>query len=168
MLKKKHYLEGLLDQTDTQMDNLAQMVLILSWLLLLYNLSQVENIEFTQVEMKVVEGLKQGNECLEQMHKVVFYLFNADGWLLMILQIMSLEDVERLMADTQDAIEYQRVCVELKINIFNVPIISYQWLLHLKCTVNLSCQIEIFRAIHFREFPVTYLKFLMCVMYCVS
>ena len=26
MLKKKHYLEGLLDQTDTQMDNLAQMV----------------------------------------------------------------------------------------------------------------------------------------------
>ena len=79
LLKKKHYLEGLLDQTDTQMDNLAQMVLILSWLLLLYNLSQVENIEFTQVEMKVVEGLKQGNECLEQMHKVVFYLFNADG-----------------------------------------------------------------------------------------
>ena len=80
LLKKKHYLEGLLDQTDTQMDNLAQMVVILlSWLLLLYNMSQVENIEFTQVEMKVVEGLKQGNECLEQMHKVVFYLFNADG-----------------------------------------------------------------------------------------
>ena len=26
LLKKKHYLEGLLDQTDTQMDNLAQMV----------------------------------------------------------------------------------------------------------------------------------------------
>ena len=41
----------------------------------------------------------------------------------MILQIMSLEDVERLMADTQDAIEYQRVCVELKINF---PFISCQ------------------------------------------
>lgn len=81
LLKKKHYLEGLLDQTDTQMDNLAQMV---------------ENIEFTQVEMKVVEGLKQGNECLEQMHK-----------------IMSLEDVERIMADTQDAVEYQREIDEL-------------------------------------------------------
>ena len=33
---------------------------------------QVENIEFTQVEMKVVEGLKQGNDCLEQMHKVCY------------------------------------------------------------------------------------------------
>lgn len=29
LLKKKHYLEGLLDQTDTQMDNLAQMVVTL-------------------------------------------------------------------------------------------------------------------------------------------
>ena len=55
MLKKKRYLESLLDKTDTQLDNLEQMV---------------ENIEFTQIEMKVVEGLKQGNECLEQMHKV--------------------------------------------------------------------------------------------------
>lgn len=27
------------------------------------------------------------------------------------IQIMSLEDVERIMADTQDAIEYQRVCI---------------------------------------------------------
>ena len=55
LLKKKRYLESLLEQTDTQMDNLQQMV---------------ENIEFAQIEMKVVEGLKQGNECLEQLHKV--------------------------------------------------------------------------------------------------
>ena len=54
----------------------------------------VDNIEFTQIEMKVVEGLKTGNECLQQMHK-----------------IMSLDDVEQVMADTQEAIEYQRVCV---------------------------------------------------------
>ncbi len=52
----------------------------------------VDNIEFTQIEMKVVEGLKTGNECLEQMHK-----------------IMSIEDVEQVMSDTQEAIEYQRV-----------------------------------------------------------
>lgn len=57
LLKKKRYLESLLDKTDTQLDNLEQMV---------------ENIEFTQIEMKVVEGLKQGNECLEEMHKVCF------------------------------------------------------------------------------------------------
>ena len=77
MLKKKRYLESLLDKTAQQMDNLQQMV---------------ENIEFTQIEMKVVEGLKTGNQCLEEMHK-----------------IMSIEDVEKIMADTQDAIEYQRV-----------------------------------------------------------
>lgn len=55
LLKKKRYLEGLLDKTDTQIDNLMQMV---------------ETLEYTQIEMKVVEGLKQGNECLQEMHKV--------------------------------------------------------------------------------------------------
>lgn len=77
LLKKKRYLESLLDKTDQQLDNLQQMV---------------DNIEFAQIEMKVVEGLKTGNKCLEEMHK-----------------IMSLEDVEQIMAETQDAIEYQRV-----------------------------------------------------------
>ena len=56
LLKKKRFLEGLLEKTDTQMENLQQMV---------------DNIEFTQIEVKVVEGLKQGNEALEQLHKVV-------------------------------------------------------------------------------------------------
>ena len=70
-------MESLLDKTDQQLDNLQQMV---------------DNIEFAQIEMKVVEGLKTGNQCLEQLHK-----------------IMSLEDVEQVMADTQEAIEYQRV-----------------------------------------------------------
>ena len=37
------------------MDNLQQMM---------------ETLEYTQVEMQVVEGLKQGNESLEAMHKV--------------------------------------------------------------------------------------------------
>ncbi len=77
LLKKKRYLESLLDKTDQQLENLQQMV---------------DTIEFTQIEIKVVEGLKTGNECLEQMHK-----------------IMSIEDVEQVMSDTQEAIEYQRV-----------------------------------------------------------
>lgn len=77
LLKKKRYLESLLDKTDQQQDNLLQMV---------------DNIEFAQVELKVVEGLKTGNKCLEELHK-----------------IMSLENVEDIMADTQEAIEYQRV-----------------------------------------------------------
>lgn len=55
LLKKKRFLEGLLNNTDTQLENLQQMV---------------DNIEFTQIEVKVVEGLKQGNEALNQLHKV--------------------------------------------------------------------------------------------------
>lgn len=55
LLKKKRFLEGLLANTDTQLENLQQMV---------------DTIEFTQIEVKVVEGLKQGNEALNQLHKV--------------------------------------------------------------------------------------------------
>ena len=58
LLKKKRFLEGLLNNTDTQLENLQQMV---------------DNIEFTQIEVKVVEGLKQGNEALNQLHKVHAY-----------------------------------------------------------------------------------------------
>eukprot|EP00731_Ephydatia_muelleri_P029272 Em0020g916a len=81
LLKKKRYLEGMLTKTDTQLDNLQEMV---------------ERIEYAQVEIQVVEGLKQGNECLEKMH-----------------QMMSLEDVEKIMDDTAEAIEYQRQIDEL-------------------------------------------------------
>lgn len=31
---------------------------------------QVQSIEFTQIEMKVIEGLQFGNECLNKMHQV--------------------------------------------------------------------------------------------------
>uniref|UniRef100_A0A8C5IGA9 Charged multivesicular body protein 6 n=1 Tax=Junco hyemalis TaxID=40217 RepID=A0A8C5IGA9_JUNHY len=57
---------------------------------------QVQDIEFTQIEMKVIEGLKIGNECLNKMH-----------------QVMSIEEVERIIGETQDAVEYQRQIDEL-------------------------------------------------------
>ena len=44
------------------------------------------------MEAKVFEGLKQGNEVLKDLQGQ-----------------MSLEDVENLMLDTQEAIEYQNV-----------------------------------------------------------
>ena len=53
----------------------------------------MQDIEFAQVEIQVVEGLKGGNEALDALH-----------------QIMSLDDVEKIMGDTEDAIAYQRVC----------------------------------------------------------
>lgn len=76
LLKKKRYQEQLLDKTEVQISNLEQMV---------------QNIEFAQIELKVIEGLKIGNDCLNKMHEV-----------------MSLEEVERIMDETQEAIEYQR------------------------------------------------------------
>ncbi|XP_046855725.1 LOW QUALITY PROTEIN: charged multivesicular body protein 6-A-like [Xenia sp. Carnegie-2017] len=76
LLKKKRLQEQLLNQTDGQLDNLEQMV---------------QDIEFAQIQSKVVEGLKYGNECLDKMHK-----------------LLSIEDVEKIMEETQEGIEYQR------------------------------------------------------------
>ena len=45
-----------------------------------------------QVEVQVVNGLKGGNQALDELHK-----------------IMSLDDFEKIMGDTEDAIAYQRV-----------------------------------------------------------
>lgn len=38
---------------------------------------QVQDIEFMQIEMKVIEGLKVGNDCLKSMHEVgvLFFFF---------------------------------------------------------------------------------------------
>uniref|UniRef100_H2YNN0 Charged multivesicular body protein 6 n=1 Tax=Ciona savignyi TaxID=51511 RepID=H2YNN0_CIOSA len=56
------------------------------------NLEVMANdIEFAQMESNVIEGLKAGNESLKAMHK-----------------LMSYEDVEKIMEETQEGIEYQR------------------------------------------------------------
>lgn len=81
LLKKKRYREQLLDKTENQISSLETMV---------------QSIEFTQIEMKVVEGLQIGNECLKKMH-----------------QVMSIEEVERILEETQEAVEYQRQIDEL-------------------------------------------------------
>ncbi|KAI5934056.1 Charged multivesicular body protein 6 [Manis javanica] len=81
LLKKKRYREQLLDKTENQITSLEAMV---------------QSIEFTQIEMKVMEGLQLGNECLNKMH-----------------QVMSLEEVERILDETQEAVEYQRQIDEL-------------------------------------------------------
>jgi charged multivesicular body protein 6 len=53
----------------------------------------VSTIEFSLVEVSVLHGLKQGNEVLKEIHRE-----------------MSIESVEKLMDETQEAREYQRVC----------------------------------------------------------
>ncbi|XP_069559000.1 charged multivesicular body protein 6-like [Brachyistius frenatus] len=81
LLKKKRYQDQLLDKTGNQLSNLERMV---------------QDIEFMQIEMKVIEGLKVGNDCLKSMH-----------------EIMSIEDVERILDETQESIEYQRQIDEM-------------------------------------------------------
>jgi len=76
LLRKKKFQEGLLVKTDGQLDNIERMV---------------HDIEFAQIEAKVIDGLKSGNEALKKMH-----------------QMMSIEDVERIMDETQEAVEYQQ------------------------------------------------------------
>lgn len=50
----------------------------------------VSTIEFTLIEVSVFHGLKQGNEVLKEIHRQ-----------------MSVEDVEKLIGETQEAREYQ-------------------------------------------------------------
>ena len=54
---------------------------------------QVSTIEFSLVEVSVLHGLKQGTEVLKEIHKE-----------------LNVESVERLLEETAEAREYQRVC----------------------------------------------------------
>ncbi|MCJ8739304.1 hypothetical protein PDJAM_G00045630 [Pangasius djambal] len=81
LLKKKRYQDQLLGKTETQISNLERMV---------------QDLEFAQIEVKVLEGLKVGNDCLKKMHEA-----------------LSIEEVERIMEETQDAIEYQKQIDEM-------------------------------------------------------
>lgn len=76
-LKKRTYQTTLLTQTHSQLFTLEQLV---------------QSIEFAQVEVQVVEGLKTGNKILKELQAEV-----------------SIEDVEKLMDDTAEAIAYQNV-----------------------------------------------------------
>lgn len=76
LLKKKRYQEQLIERTTKQLDNMERMV---------------HDLEFAQVEMQVLEGLKAGNESLKKMN-----------------EMMKLEDVEKIMEETREAVEYQQ------------------------------------------------------------
>lgn len=52
----------------------------------------ISTLEFTQIEHKVVECLKTGNESLKNLH-----------------QMLSIDQIEDIMEDTREAIENQRV-----------------------------------------------------------
>ena len=68
----------------------------------------MSTIEFSLVEVSVVHGLKQGNEVLKEIHKE-----------------MNVESVEKLLEETAEAREYQRVRLSshlVMFRMFNGPI----------------------------------------------
>ena len=98
-LRKRKYQEGLLVKTDAQLENLEKLAspircpLISARLLSdSHVLLKVSTIEFSLVEVSVLHGLQQGNEVLKEIHKE-----------------LNVENVERIMEETAEAREYQRV-----------------------------------------------------------
>ena len=63
----------------------------------------IYSLEFAQVELQVVENLKLGNESLKKLNS-----------------LMSVEEVERIMEETREAVEYQ-VSSETRILLKMVP-----------------------------------------------
>jgi len=51
----------------------------------------IDSVEFAQMEQKVFESLKAGNEVLKEIHSQ-----------------MSIDEIDQLMEDTQEAIAYQK------------------------------------------------------------
>ncbi|XP_054160211.1 charged multivesicular body protein 6-like [Oppia nitens] len=76
LLKKKKYMETILEKTDNQLINLEKLV---------------SDIEFKQIETKIIDGLQTGNEALKQLH-----------------QILSIEKIEDILEETKEGIEKQK------------------------------------------------------------
>lgn len=81
MLRKKKYQEQVLSRADGQLENLERMV---------------HDLEFAQIEMKVVDGLKIGNTTLKQLH-----------------DLLSIDEIEKIMDETREGIEKQREIDEI-------------------------------------------------------
>ncbi|BHF81702.1 Charged multivesicular body protein 6 [Sparganum proliferum] len=81
LLKKKKYQEKLLVKADEHLTTVEGLI---------------QDVEFAQVQVKVLDSLKKGNEALKQL--------NA---------LMKLEDVEKIMSDAQEAQAYQEELTNL-------------------------------------------------------
>ncbi|KAJ3645379.1 hypothetical protein Zmor_023045 [Zophobas morio] len=75
LLRKKRFQESILEKTDNQLDNLERLT---------------HDIEFAQVELQVVNGLKQGNEALKKINEA-----------------LNIEDIEKILDETREGVEKQ-------------------------------------------------------------
>ena len=87
LLRKKRFQEEQLNKLDKMLENIEKMT---------------TDLEFTQVEMNVIEGLKAGNVALKKLHEII-----------------SVDDVERIMDETRDGIEKQQVSAILFYTFFS-------------------------------------------------
>ncbi|KAK0076103.1 hypothetical protein PV325_005857 [Microctonus aethiopoides] len=76
LLRKKKFQEQVLFKTDSQLENLEKMV---------------HDLEFAQVEARVIDGLKIGNVALKTLH-----------------DILNIDDIEKVMDETREGIEKQQ------------------------------------------------------------
>lgn len=81
LLRKKKFQEQLLSKADGQLENLERMV---------------HDIEFAQVEMKVVDGLKVGNVALKKLH-----------------DLLSIDEIDKIMEETKEGIDKQKEIDEI-------------------------------------------------------
>ncbi|KAL2740166.1 charged multivesicular body protein 6 [Vespula squamosa] len=81
LLRKKKFQEQILSKIDGQLENLEIMV---------------HDIEFAQIEIKIVDGLKEGNAALKKLHN-----------------ILSIDEIEKVMDETREGIEKQRELDEI-------------------------------------------------------
>lgn len=66
----------MLETTDNQLENLEKLT---------------SDLEFSQIEQKVLDGLKVGNEALKKVHEV-----------------LTIDEVERILDETKEGVEKQR------------------------------------------------------------
>lgn len=76
LLRKKKYQEKLLDTTDAQLENLEKLA---------------ADLEFAQVELQVLDGLKAGNVALKKVH-----------------DILTIDEIERVLDETKEGIDKQQ------------------------------------------------------------
>lgn len=75
LLKKKKYQEKLLQNTDQQLENLERLA---------------ADIEFAQIEVQVVDGLKVGNEALKSIN-----------------DLLNIDEIERILDETKEGADKQ-------------------------------------------------------------
>lgn len=102
LLRKKKRMENKMITLDSHLDNLEQMV---------------ADIEFAQIEIQLVDGLKVGNEALKELN-----------------QLLSIDSIESILEETHEAAAKQKVR----------PMVKYKCYHMLKCLLTIELKIYSF------------------------